>query len=372
MMRPSSRRSSLSLASSSDAKLKVMVLAASNTCNPGPEATATATATARQRRPKSSSSSSASAAPPPLLTGTITSTSTTIGHEWNGIDQSNNDSRPVRAANLDRVRPATAPSSVVSAASAASAPSVPRIALATTEAFPHQLKLKSFAASRGFASNLSDLRVLKQRSTGRHLSPLSPGDSARDRSPSTEAKSSATKRSPASFSANGIETSHGPPPSLITRSSYQSDLARRAQNPAASALAAQQHKPYNNRPALLSPTALQFPTQPLGSLDAVMSSRFSAADPPLPPSRSGDRYAQSDDEIHESIESSQSNEDLFLKLAQDSISDLRADQNGGIALERQLVSLYFVLLAIAPPKADRHETTHSPADAGKPQPSAAR
>ncbi|KAF2403564.1 hypothetical protein EJ06DRAFT_546760 [Trichodelitschia bisporula] len=60
-----------------------------------------------------------------------------------------------------------------------------------------------------------------------------------------EPRSPTIKRPPASWSSHGIETSHGPPPSLITRGSYHSDVSRRAQN---SIPPQHQQKPHLSQP----------------------------------------------------------------------------------------------------------------------------
>ncbi|KAF2664167.1 hypothetical protein BT63DRAFT_102594 [Microthyrium microscopicum] len=212
---------------------------------------------------------------------------------------------------------------------------------------------------------VSDLHVSKRPSSSRAtvnpspslsglLSPTSanPAQSrAQSRSSSTsERRGSSARRPPASFSANGIETSYGPPPALITRGSYHSELARLAQNPAASTFAAQKQKPYNSgtlpltvntsaarsdfssRPrsrdqssdsaqqqaqGLLSPTT--FEHNEMESLDAIMRKNQSQWRQAAPSESAFDivhrkmQRAQRQPS-EEGIESSQSSEDLFLKL----------------------------------------------------------
>jgi hypothetical protein len=229
-------------------------------------------------------------------------------------------------------------------------------------------QLSGFAATRASVrktptlSNLFDIKQSK-RSNQLHLGPpssqtLSPTSPAvrstvSQSSSQSDRRSSSTRRPPASFSANGIETAYGPPPALITRSSsYHSEILR-AQNPAASALAAQQQKPYNSStlpPHRNSSTKeksrdkladwaqqkSQFPlpsqtmaSRTMDSLDAVVhqnrswtlgptshnsfgSSELSPRDPRR------QTFRQNSDE---GMESSQSSEDLFLKLGNDRTED---------------------------------------------------
>lgn len=152
---------------------------------------------------------------------------------------------------------------------------------------------------------------------------------------SRERRSSSSKRPPASFSANGIETSYGPPPALITRSSsYNSELARLVQSPAASVFAAatSQKTPSQSPSSVLSPDqstapqATQFLLSPapaskkkreMNSLDAVVRdgtmNSWEQQHNMTPGSGTAyrDRYHED-----EGLESSQSSEDLFLKLAE--------------------------------------------------------
>lgn len=207
-------------------------------------------------------------------------------------------------------------------------------------------------------SNLSDIQQPK-RSNQSHLNPpssqlLSPASpavksTASQSSSRSDRRSSSARRPPASFSANGIETSFGPPPSLITRSSsYQTELLR-AQNPATSALAAQQQKPYNSStrqsrrssssqekprdiiadnaqqtsPPVFSPEPMASRT--MGSLDAVVhqnrnwtlgpASQNSFGSGELSPR--GPRQQTFRKNSDEGMESSQSSDDLFLKMGND-------------------------------------------------------
>ncbi|KAF2834485.1 hypothetical protein M501DRAFT_1027284 [Patellaria atrata CBS 101060] len=74
------------------------------------------------------------------------------------------------------------------------------------------------------------------------LSPSVAGSyfSAQPASSGTDARSPAFKRPPASRSSHGIETTNGPPPALITRGSYTSDVVRKIQSPSDFACAQQQ------------------------------------------------------------------------------------------------------------------------------------
>jgi hypothetical protein len=158
----------------------------------------------------------------------------------------------------------------------------------------------------------------------------------------------AIRRAPASRSSHGVDTGKGPPPAIVTRSSYTSDAGRRAQNPAAAAFAQQRDKPYNLR----SPTSESFrhtsnlfdglssrdtlsdaPFSPLSptaispdhnrSLDAMMDQRsnYSDAQEYLDERASKHAGGLAPGQGAEGVEtegSGRSTEDLFLNLAQDS------------------------------------------------------
>jgi hypothetical protein len=223
---------------------------------------------------------------------------------------------------------------------------------------------------------LSSASSTSKNSPSGLLSPIIPVDNANPRSPSiSERRSPSARRPPASFSANGIETSFGPPPSLITRNSnYHSELAIYAQNPAASALAAQQHKSYNgkNQPSrpqradsgtslsaqsrdrtadwantkaqtVLSPSPTSM--KRLDSLDTVMTHNQSNAWSQGPISdmshQSGElptteQQHNKKDKAEGGIESSQSSEDLFLKMALDNPEQRDTD------LERRQVGRFHI------------------------------
>jgi len=256
---------------------------------------------------------------------------------------------------------------------------------------PQHLNLSNPSSDNLSLSGLLSPTSIHPRAT----SSLSRSSSRSDR------RSHSVRRPPASFSSNGIETSYGPPPALITsRNPYHSELARLAQNPAASTLAAQQQKPYNHstfpgklhsskptrsdslsRPrsrgrtidnpqhragGLLSPTAL--PGQTMDSLDAMMSqnrANWQHGSPSdqsfdLSPSSGTRNMARISDE---GMASSQSSEDLFLKLANESQQKLPQQQSqpqqlqkhqreqaemGEVSeqLENLQVSLFFFLIFI--------------------------
>jgi hypothetical protein len=225
--------------------------------------------------------------------------------------------------------------------------------------------LTGFSASRASVrktptlSNLFDFRGSKRShskqqrpSSTQVFSPTNPAPNSALSRPTSKSGSrpSSSRRPPASFSANGIETSFGPPPALITRnSSYQSEILR-AQNPAASALATQQQKPYNSftttsRRASSSTdksrdkltdwaqrkAQVLFSPQPLDprnmdSLDAVVQRNRGkwTLGPTSPQSFGSNELSPRDMRNHtlkqnsdEGMESSQSSEDLFLKLGND-------------------------------------------------------
>jgi hypothetical protein len=171
--------------------------------------------------------------------------------------------------------------------------------------------------------------------------------------------SSFSRRAPASRSSNGVDTGKGPPPAIVTRSSSYtapSDLARRANNPAAATLAQQRDKSYNG---LRSPTSDAFrhssnpfdsgflpfsPTAASGnfeqSLDAIMDreSTYSDAQEYLDERASKYNSGLSPNMGVSSADtegSGRSTEDLFLNLAQDSPAPMRTSGD----LERRLVSV---------------------------------
>jgi hypothetical protein len=248
-------------------------------------------------------------------------------------------------------------------------------------------KLNGFAATRASVrktptlSNLSDFHHPKRsnhtraiNSSTQLLPPSTPPvrPSVSRSSSRSERRSSSARRPPASFSANGIETSFGPPPALITRgSSYTSELLR-AQNPAASALAAQQQKPYNSStyPSrkssssqdkladwaqqkaqfVLSPQ--QLATRTMESLDAVVrqnrgtwnlgpasQNSFGSSElSPREPHQQPFRHASD-----EGMESSQSSDDLFLKMGND-----RAEERETAELTARLDHMHVSLTSCLP------------------------
>lgn len=210
---------------------------------------------------------------------------------------------------------------------------------------PQYLSLKTSSPHNNKLANLLSPTSYQPRS----VSSLSRSSSQSDQ------RSQSTRRPPASFSSNGIETSHGPPPALITsRNPFHSDLARLAKNPAASTLAAQQQKPYHSntfpvkspthrradsgvRPqsrgrtsdtpqnlvrGLLSPTTL--PGQPMDSLNALLSRQSRARWHRRSPSdqshelSSRDGHANLTEVVDEGMHSNRSSEDMFLQLASES------------------------------------------------------
>lgn len=113
---------------------------------------------------------------------------------------------------------------------------------------------RSFVAGQQTPNTLSSAFTARPRrlsSSSAKASPALSGSSAVvtsyfQQQPGTSgatAKSPAQKRPPASFSSNGTETSHGPPVALISRGSYRDDISRRsqtAQSPADFTFAVQQ------------------------------------------------------------------------------------------------------------------------------------
>jgi len=219
-------------------------------------------------------------------------------------------------------------------------------------------KLNSFAASRATVrkaptlNNISDdyqrsKSRYNNRSTNNLLSPTSTTTITTNTTPlvrpttSSGPRPTSSRRPPASFSANGIETSYGPPPALITRrssSTYNSDLYR-AQNPAVSAYQAQQQKSYKNPNSLqATTTATQTVFSPpsvapkaMESLDAmVRQNRTSwdvgpASQDLLSPrsARHQPPYRQLSDA---GVDSGHSSEDLFLDMATDNQEDPNTDE----------------------------------------------
>jgi hypothetical protein len=220
-----------------------------------------------------------------------------------------------------------------------------------------------FPATSHPLSSAIDFQLPSVQPASRPKTSYAPNSSSATSAPSSSALSSSrrdrrssSRRPPASFSANGIETSFGPPSALITRTvSYNSDFARRTQNSAAaSALASQQanlstdhlsspdspksdqtrlvtiDRPIagaqNHSQFVLSPPPASRRLATMESLDTVVRSnrtswsRAAVSDHPSPksglllnPNRPRTLRQLSD----EAMESSQSSEDLFLKLADD-------------------------------------------------------
>ncbi|KAF2433177.1 hypothetical protein EJ08DRAFT_93341 [Tothia fuscella] len=167
----------------------------------------------------------------------------------------------------------------------------------------------------------------------------------------SEIKLPSSRRPPASWSSGGIETSFGPPPALITRGSYNSDLARRAQSPAATTLAQQKHKPYTisvpakdlhivfkqdsfiNTPSQQHDQSLEADSSPLSpNLEASSYSLSINAMMDAPSARSAtsgfqeggvSTYTDRPSSVHDSLpggdteDSGQSAEDIFLNIAED-------------------------------------------------------
>lgn len=178
-------------------------------------------------------------------------------------------------------------------------------------------------------------------------------------------RASFSRRAPASRSSNGVDTGKGPPPAIVTRSSSYtstSDLARRAQNPAAATLAQQRDKSYNG---IKSPTSdafrhssspfEQLRSQPVDnsftpfsptaipgsfeqSLDAIMDreSTYSDAQEYL-----DERASKRNSALlpGNSADEGSGESDLFLNLAQDSPAPQRISGE----LERRLVSFGIVV-----------------------------
>lgn len=101
---------------------------------------------------------------------------------------------------------------------------------------------RSFVAGQQTPNTLSSASTARPRrlsSSSAKASPALSGSSAVvtsyfQQQPATSgatAKSPAHKRPPASFSSNGIETSHGPPVALVSRGSFRDDITRRSQTP---------------------------------------------------------------------------------------------------------------------------------------------
>lgn len=207
-------------------------------------------------------------------------------------------------------------------------------------------------------SNHSEQRPQARRANS--TTAASPAKNKSPQLPELNFDSNKNRRPPASRSSHGIETAFGPPPSIVTRSSYTSDIARRS--PATAAYAQQQQKSYN----LQSPTGEAFrhttnpferardnisdvsspPTSPnttpntQQSLDAMMDRNSTYSDAQeyldngalgysggLVPGQSAVSGAGTEG-------SGQSTEDLFLNLAQDSATPTREFDN----IERRLVS----------------------------------
>jgi hypothetical protein len=179
-------------------------------------------------------------------------------------------------------------------------------------------------------------------------------------------RSHTARRPPASRKA-----SSGPPPSIITRGFYNSDVSRRAHSPAAQALAYQKNKTYGiqtpgkehaleKKDSFLvectSPEPIDAASSPLSpklhesnyahSLDAMMDRSLkrtttngylddgaSAYTDGLSPTADGASGGENED-------SGRSAEDLFLNLADDSTADSGAYDTQS-RLERRLVCLLF-------------------------------
>jgi hypothetical protein len=189
-------------------------------------------------------------------------------------------------------------------------------------------------------------------------------------------------RPPASHSCNGIETAFGPPPALVTRAaSYNSDLSRRAQSPAAQTLLLQKNKPYSIKipakdhalekkdsflqctspepiDAASSPLSPKLPTSVSPHSLAGMMDRASARNrnngylddgasaytDGLSPTADGASGGEQED-------SGRSAEDLFLNLAEDSPADSRVYDSQS-RLERRLVCLLLMFHTHHTPPAD--------------------
>jgi hypothetical protein len=181
------------------------------------------------------------------------------------------------------------------------------------------------------------------------------------------------RRAPASRSSHGVDNSKGPPPAIVTRSSYTSDAARRAQNPAAATFAQQRDKPYNLRSPINDPlrhTSNTFdglpshdsnsdiPFSPLSpglvppnfeqSLDAIMDQRSTYSDAQeyleerALKRNSGLAPGQVVVSGADTEGSGQSTEDLFLVEAQDNPAPTRGYDSSD-PLERRLVSLHALM-----------------------------
>jgi hypothetical protein len=289
-------------------------------------------------------------------------------------------------------RPKSSPARQSHSHSASSSPAtssfdfnVPRIAI-FREAFSFQsLRQRArFHKSSTPSTPLGDLssssytkRQLSSTSlnSSPNLSLTSPTTYSTESHSHSETRLPSAKRPPASWSSHGIETSFGPPPALITRGSYNSDLARRAQSPAAAALTQQKHKPYNiTTPAKDTPTltkqdsfinsnthdatfdAASSPLSPKllnpsdsPSLDAMMdrNSTRSAANSYLDDGASA--YTDAPSQVldgpsgGDAEDSGRSAEDLFLNLAEDIPADTRQYDTQS-RLERRTVGLLFAQL----------------------------
>lgn len=219
----------------------------------------------------------------------------------------------------------------------------------------------------------SKLRSASSRSH-RPRSPPLPSEPSSDHT--SEARLPPQRRPPASFSSNGIETSFGPPPALIARRSYTSDIARKAQSPAQQAQKQQNtfgrptlsksdrartdrsitirpasshtHKstaPYiDAKSSLLSPATI---SQSLASTrDAMDDGRIADNASSTGEDEFYDAHGQphTANSGHLRVDggdtSGQSSDDLFLKLANDAPESKRTD--GHSQLERKLVSAEIV------------------------------
>lgn len=298
------------------------------------------------------------------------------------LSQQRPKSSPARQSHTPSAASSSSPATATATATATSTSTfdftVPRIAI-FKEAFSFQSLRQRARLHRSPTPTLGDISsssnyTKRQLSTtslssARSVSLASPTYTNESHSHS-EVRLPSSKRPPASWSSHGIETSFGPPPALITRGSYNSDLARLAQSPAAATLAQQKHKPYNIKPpAKDTPTLTKqdsFITN--DSQDAV----FDGASSPLSPKLENPSYSHSLDAMMDrpsarttpngylddgasaytdgpspvqdgpsggdTEDSGRSAEDLFLNLAEDSPADTRQYDTQS-RLERRTVCL---------------------------------
>lgn len=268
---------------------------------------------------------------------------------------------PLRNKSQENPRPKTAPSSSVGSIQAESS-------ISPTSSHFNIPKIAIFKD----AFSLQNLRKRAERLTSiSHASSRAPASSSHYTSDS-ETRPPSLKRSPASRSSNGVETSLGPPPALITRKSYNSDLAHMVKSPATIALIQQKHKPYN-----FKSSATDSPPTRQDSFLESSSPDFDVASSPLSPKLHNDNFSQSFDAIMGSPSlttpthdyqddgasgytdgrspvqdgpssggtenSGRSAEDLFLNLAEDTTADSRAYETQS-RLGRRLVRLLLLLL----------------------------